>query len=85
MKRTNIYLDEEQTVLLNRMAADHGVPRAELVRKLLDRALHGRDGDAAADLAAIEGSFGALSDFDADARGDGERGAHLDRMWQSAG
>lgn len=39
MKRTNIYLDEEQTASLDKLAAQEGVSRAELIRLLLNRAL----------------------------------------------
>ncbi|RZH97134.1 CopG family transcriptional regulator, partial [Staphylococcus condimenti] len=38
MKRTNIYLDEEQTASLDKLAAQEGVSRAELIRLLLNRA-----------------------------------------------
>ncbi|MGH3951421.1 MAG: CopG family transcriptional regulator, partial [Pseudonocardiaceae bacterium] len=59
---TNIYLDEEQTALLDRLAADQGTSRADLIRVLLERTLRNEDDDVAADLAAIDESFGALAD-----------------------
>lgn len=82
MTRTNIYLEDRQTAMLDRIAAEEGVSRAEVIRRLLDRALAGRDDDLAADLAAIEESFGALAEVDAPARGAGDREAHLAGIWQ---
>ena len=63
MQRTNIYLEERQTRALDRRAADEGISRAELIRRLLDRAIEGQDEDLAADLAAIDESFGAVPDL----------------------
>jgi hypothetical protein len=80
MKRMNIYLDQEQTELLDRLAGQEGVPRAEIVRRLLDRASAGGQDDLAADLAAIDDSFGALRDVDIPSRGRGGREEHLTRM-----
>lgn len=82
--RTNIYLEDRQTAMLDRIASEEGVSRAEVIRRLLDRALAGRDDDLAADLAAIDDSFGVLGDVDVPARGAGEREEHLARMWQVA-
>lgn len=84
MQRTNIYLEEEQAAALDRMAAEEGTSRAAVLRRLLDRALASEDESLAADLAAIDSSFGALAaeDFDAPDRGPDARGAHLDRMWR---
>lgn len=82
MTRTNIYLEDRQTAILDRIASEEGVSRAEIIRRLLDRALAGRDDDLAADLAAIDASFGALGDIAVPARGGGDREAHLARMWQ---
>jgi hypothetical protein len=84
MIRTNIYLEERQTAILDRIAAEEGVSRAEVIRRLIDRALAGRDDDLAADLAAIDESFGALGEVDVPARGAGDREKHLARMWQVA-
>ena len=83
MRRTNIYLDPDQTEALDRLAKEEGVSLAEL-RRLLDRALTSRDDDLAADIAAIDESFGALQDVDIPARGPGDRETHLARMWQIA-
>ncbi len=84
MQRTNIYLDASQIERLDRLAAEEGISRAEVVRRLLDRSLAGDDRDLAADLGAIEDGFGALSDasstgFD---RGPDDRAAHLERVWR---
>jgi hypothetical protein len=82
MKRTNIYLDEEQTVALDRLAAQQGVSRAELIRQLLDRVLTNADESLASDLQAIDDSFGALRDIDVPVRGRGSREDHLARVWR---
>ncbi|MBK8447199.1 MAG: ribbon-helix-helix protein, CopG family [Micropruina sp.] len=83
MQRTNIYLEERQTRALDRRAADEGISRAELIRRLLDRAIEGQDEDLAADLAAIDESFGAVPDLRVDPRTVDERDAHLDRLWNA--
>ncbi len=87
MKRTNIYLEERQSEALDRLAADQGISRAELIRRLLDRALLDRDEDIAADLAALEASFGVLGGAEADmgpiTRGVDGREEHLTRVWNT--
>jgi metal-responsive CopG/Arc/MetJ family transcriptional regulator len=85
MTRTNIYLEDRQTAALDQLAAEEGVSRAEVIRRLIDRALAGRDDDLAADLAAIDQSFGVLEDVDVPRRGAGDREEHLARIWQVAG
>lgn len=83
MNRTNIYLTDEQRRRLDARARTEGVSRAELIRAMLDRALD--DGGSElldADLAAIEGSFGALTEEFSTDRGDGAREAHLRRVAQ---
>lgn len=84
MRRTNIYLEDGQTAMLDRLAAEEGVSRAEIIRRLLDRALMHDDGDLAGDLDAIERSFGVLEDVDVLSRTGGARGEHLAALWQSA-
>ncbi len=84
MERTNIYLERRQTETLDRLAADEGVSRAEIIRRLLDQALGGADDSLDSDLAAIEDSFGVLADVDAPVRAPGEREAHIGRIWQGA-
>lgn len=81
MKRTNIYLDEAQTAALDRLAAQEGVSRAEVIRQLLNRVLASSDKSLASDLRAIEDSFGALRDVDVPVRGPGGREEHLARTW----
>ena len=87
MQRTNIYLAERQTEALDRIAADEGISRAEVIRRLLDRALAGGDDDVRNDLAAIDSSFGLLANLGADEleldRDDGDRGRHLSQVWST--
>ncbi|HXT93017.1 MAG TPA: CopG family transcriptional regulator [Trebonia sp.] len=81
MKRTNIYLADGQAEALDRVAEAEGVSRAELIRVLIDRAIGGQRGtDLAGDLAAIEGSFGALADQEPFSRGSDERMNYLDGL-----
>jgi metal-responsive CopG/Arc/MetJ family transcriptional regulator len=82
MRRTNIYLDEEQTASLDRLAEQEGISRAELIRRLIDRALTGDDASRAADVAAIEESFGTVGDLESALRGAGDREEHLARIWR---
>lgn len=82
MKRTNIYLDEAQTASLDRLADQQGVSRAELIRQLLDRVLNTADDSLAADLTAIDDSFGALRDVEAPDRRPGGREEHLEQVWR---
>jgi plasmid stability protein len=81
MRRTNIYLSDEQRAALAARAAAEGTSAAELVRRLIDQALFGANEDLADDLAAIDASFGTLrrDEIELD-RADGERGAHLRRI-----
>lgn len=83
MKRTNIYLGEDQAAALDGIARAQGVSRAEVVRELIDRELGGAgSADLEADLVAIESSFGAL-DGDDEAflgRAPDDRTAHLNRV-----
>jgi hypothetical protein len=81
MNRTNIYLTDEQREQLDARARAEKVSRAELIRQVLDRAISGESERLDADVAAIEGSFGALDDEELVLdRGDGARGAHLERV-----
>ncbi len=81
MQRTNIYLDERQLEALDRHASEEGTSRADLIRRVLDAWLVGRTRDPAADLAAIDASFGALEGADAPAREPDDRARHLERVW----
>lgn len=81
MKRTNIYLADGQAEALDRVAEAEGVSRAEVIRGLIDRAIGGQPGaDVAADLAAIDGSFGVLADQGAFSRRPDERMNYLGRL-----
>jgi len=68
-------------VALDEVARSSSTSRAELIRRLIDRAIGGDVVEAAADLGAIDASFGALAadeitfDRNADARA-----AHLRRL-----
>jgi Ribbon-helix-helix protein, copG family len=65
MKRTTIYLTHGQAEALDHAAKAWGVSRSESIRRLVDRAIGGQHGtDLAADLAAIENSFGVLASED---------------------
>ncbi|MFN2494462.1 MAG: ribbon-helix-helix protein, CopG family [Pseudonocardiaceae bacterium] len=84
MRRTNIYLSDEQRAALAARAAAEGMSTAELVRRLIDQALFGANEDLADDLAAIDASFGTLREDEIDLdRTDGKRGAHLRRISRS--
>ena len=84
MNRTNIYLTDEQRRRLDARARAEGVSRAELIRSMLDRALdEGGSELLDADLAAIDGSFGALTDEFSIDRHDGAREDHLRRLAQA--
>ena len=66
---------------MDRVAAEEGVSRAELIRELIDRAIGGHPGaDLAADLAAINGSFGVLAEQEAFSRTRDQRTDYLDRL-----
>jgi metal-responsive CopG/Arc/MetJ family transcriptional regulator len=82
MQRTNIYLAERQTAVLDNLADELSISRAELIRDLLDQALAGRSSDAAADLAAIQTSFGSLPHVARVSSEQDERQRHLDELWE---
>ena len=83
MQRTNIYLEERQAVGLDEVARREGVTRAQVVRRYVDRGLVADLDDLEGDLAVIAQTAGCLRRDEAleVERGDGERAAHLDRMW----
>jgi hypothetical protein len=80
MQRTNIYLEDRQTVVLDRLAAEEGISRAELIRRILDRALQGRDDDREADLARLDFAFGAVVEIDLPERAPSDRDRSLDEI-----
>ena len=79
MQRTTIYLDEEQTAALDELAADQGVSRAEIIRRLLAEGLEGRTRDVTVDLAWIEAPFG-VAEIAAPDRGFGAPEHQLDQL-----
>ncbi|MFZ0214633.1 MAG: CopG family transcriptional regulator [Candidatus Dormiibacterota bacterium] len=82
MRRTNLYLDERQTLALDEMAHARGISRAELVRRIIDRELAGKSSRLEADLAAIRDSFGVLRGEAPFVRGAEDRDAYLDGLWR---
>ena len=86
MQRTNIYLEAEQCDALDELARARGVTRSEVIRQLIDQGLGHAGSDLAADLAAIEASFGVLAEEDhwESVRGPDERSRHLDEGWRSS-
>lgn len=84
MQRTNIYLEEEQCAVLDRLAAEQGISRSEIIRRLLDEGLGVGRPRLEADLAAIDASFGALAaDAPSVSRGRDARARYLDELWRS--
>lgn len=63
MRRTQIYITEEQERLIAARAHDAGVPKAEVIRRILDEAL-GLDDGVEARRRAILGTAGLLRDAD---------------------
>lgn len=61
MRRTQIYITEEQEKLIASQASDAGVSKAEVVRRILDQAL-GLDSGTADRKRAILATAGLLSD-----------------------
>jgi hypothetical protein len=85
MRRTNIYLGDEQSAAVEDAARAQGISRAELIRQLIDSGLSGTGSDLEVDLSAIAESFGVLSDAgDFLARGEDDRSRHLDRIGRIA-
>lgn len=78
MQRTNIYLEDQQTQSLDRLAAEQGISRAELIRRLIDRGLAG-EADREADLARIDFAFGG-ADIEMPARTRSARSRRLDAL-----
>lgn len=61
MRRTQVYITEEQEELISARAADGGVSKAEVIRRALDRGLGVADG-AEQRRRAIEATAGILAD-----------------------
>lgn len=81
MRRTNIYLADDQCSALDELARSSGISRAEAIRRLIDQAIASDSRDLQGDLAAIEESFATLGEddvvFD---RGVDERARHLNAI-----
>jgi hypothetical protein len=60
MRRTLIYITEDQDQRLTALADDRGVPKAAVIRQILDSALETGDGEAEA-RAAILATAGACA------------------------
>jgi hypothetical protein len=65
MKRTQIYVTEEQDARLAEIAADRGISKAEAIRRILDQALDvgDADGEARAVIAATAGICAGYPDW----------------------
>ncbi|MDQ3587640.1 MAG: ribbon-helix-helix domain-containing protein [Actinomycetota bacterium] len=67
MKRTQIYLDEDQTTRLDERAAARATTRSELIRQAVHAYLDENTGDEAARLArfraAVDEAFGSAPDL----------------------
>jgi Antitoxin ParD len=61
MRRMQINITDEQSQRISQMAAERGVPKAQVIRGILDRALNTGDHEAEA-WAAILASAGVMSD-----------------------
>jgi hypothetical protein len=62
MKRTQIYITEQQDQRLQQLAADRRLPKAAVIRQILDGALETGDTEAEA-RAAILATAGACADY----------------------
>lgn len=62
MKRTQIYISDEQDRMIGTIASDLGVSKAEVVRQMLDRGLGKEDSDDQA-RNAIRATAGLLADY----------------------
>jgi hypothetical protein len=62
MRRTQIYITDEQDELLARRARDERISKAEAIRRILDRALDAGDSEAEA-RAVIRSTAGICADY----------------------
>ncbi|CAN5767090.1 MAG: hypothetical protein H0V93_15440 [Euzebyales bacterium] len=62
MKRTQIYITEQQDVWLRQLAADRRLPKAAVIRQILDAALESGDAEAEA-RAGILAAAGVCADY----------------------
>lgn len=64
MRRTQIYLTDEQAERIGAMASDRGTTKAEVIRSILDEALGLTSGDEAAeDRLVLEATAGVCRDY----------------------
>jgi hypothetical protein len=64
MRRTQIYLTDEQSAKIAQLADDRHASKAEVIRRILDEALGiGEDDDDAADRAVIEATAGLCREY----------------------
>jgi hypothetical protein len=63
MRRTQIYLTEEQSARIARLADDRQVSKAEVIRGILDEALGVRELDDDAARAVIEATAGLCREY----------------------
>ena len=81
MKRTNIYLAEDQAAALHQLSQSAGVSQAELVRRLIDQGLADATPDLESDLRAISESFAVFAGGSVRwQRGRDARERHLDQV-----
>jgi hypothetical protein len=62
MRRTQIYITEEQDQRIGALAQDLGISKAEVIRQMIDRDLQ-IDGDEDEALTIIRSTAGLLSDY----------------------
>lgn len=73
MKRTQIYIDEDQDARLEQRARAERTTRSSLIRAAIDAFLR-EDGDRSALQAALDETAGALPDLEVPSRDEWERG-----------
>jgi hypothetical protein len=62
MRRTQIYITDEQDRQLAKLASDRDISKAEVIRQILDRALDASDAEAEA-RSLIESTAGLCADY----------------------
>lgn len=77
MRRTNIYLDDDQCAALDGLAAARDTSRAAVIREFIDAGLATAAPTVAHDVAAFDASFAGASGVADVVRGDDDRARHL--------
>jgi hypothetical protein len=80
MRRTSVYLDEDQCTRLDELAAHEGVSRAEVIRRFVDEGLMAASPSLGMDLAAIDDSFGSASGLQVPDRQPDDRQRNIDAL-----